>query len=90
MIKLFRRRRPGLTCREVIEVLQSYLDGETDAETARAVAGHLEMCVNCGPEAQMYRDIKVSLRNRATPVDPDVLASLESFGRRLAAGEQFN
>ncbi len=87
MIKLFRRRKSQPTCGEVIEVLQSYLDGEVDAETARSVAAHLEICADCGPEAQVYRDIKQSLRNRSAPVDPTVLAGLEAFGRRLAAGE---
>ncbi|MEZ5379105.1 MAG: zf-HC2 domain-containing protein [Acidimicrobiales bacterium] len=87
MIKLFRRKQSGPTCGEVMEVLQSYLDGEVEAEQARAVAAHLEACAHCGPEAEVYRQIKVSLRHRAAPVDPAVLAGLEAFGRRLAAGE---
>ncbi len=87
MIKLFRRRKTGPTCDQVMEVLQSYLDGEIDVETARAVAAHLDECDQCGPEAQVYAHIKVSLRERSAPVDAEVLAGLEAFGRRLAAGE---
>ncbi len=86
MMKFFRRRKSGPSCEEVMEVLQSYLDGETDAETARSVAAHLEVCEGCGPEAEVFRRIKLSLHQHAEPVDPAVLSSLEAFGRRLASG----
>lgn len=90
MMRWFRRRSASdaqPSCEQVMEVLQSYLDGETDAATARAVAVHLEMCVNCGPEARVFRDIKQSLARKAEPVDPAVLAGLEAFGRRLISSE---
>ncbi len=87
MIKIFGRRKSEPTCEEVMVVLQSYLDGEIDADTARGVAVHLERCERCGPEARVYQQIKTSLHLHALPVDAAVLASLEAFGRRLAAGE---
>jgi anti-sigma factor RsiW len=68
-------------------VLQSYLDGEVDDATARRVAAHLDVCAACGPEADVYRRIKQSLEGAARPIDPEVLAGLERFGRRLAQGE---
>ena len=85
--KLLRRFRGGPSCDEVMEVLQSYLDGEVDLDTARRVAGHLETCTDCGPESEVYRRIKTALARSAEPVDPDILAGLHSFSARLLAGE---
>ena len=87
MRRWLRRRSPGLSCDEVLAVLQQYLDGEVDATTAQQVAVHLDVCEGCGPEAEVYRNIKRSLQRRAEPVDPQVLADLERFGRRLLDGE---
>ncbi|MEM7272944.1 MAG: zf-HC2 domain-containing protein [Actinomycetota bacterium] len=84
MINRLRQRfRKGMTCAEVMEVLQTYLDGETDVEVARAVAKHLEDCPACDRESEVYRGIKVSLATRQRPVDPDVMASLRRFGEQL-------
>lgn len=85
--KLLNRFRSGPSCDEIMEVLQSYLDGEVDAETARKVAGHLEICTDCDSESEIFRSIKTSLANSAAPVDPEVLASLRAFSDRLVAGE---
>lgn len=85
--KLLNRFRGGPSCDEVMEVLQSYLDGEIDAETARKVAGHLEGCTDCDTESNVYRNIKASLAKSAEPVDPEVLASLRAFSDRLVTGE---
>ncbi len=79
--------RGGPTCAEVMNVLQSYLDGEVDSGTARDVAGHLESCQDCDVESETYRRIKSTLASRAEPVDPDVMASLHAFSDRLVAGE---
>ncbi len=87
MLRWFRRTRSAPTCAEVMEVLQSYLDGEVDEDTARRVAAHLDECVDCGPEAAVYRRIKFSLHQQARPVDPAILAGLERFGRRIANGD---
>lgn len=85
--KLLNRFRGGPSCDDVMEVLQSYLDGEVDAETARKIAGHLEDCTDCDTESEVYRSIKASLAQSAEPVDPEVLASLRAFSDRLVAGE---
>ena len=39
LARLFRR---GMSCSDVLEVLQSYLDGETDSNVARLVAESIE------------------------------------------------
>lgn len=86
--KLIQFFRPdGMSCDEVMEVLQAYLDGEVDAETARKVAEHLDQCSMCDDESAVFRNIKQSLAARSEPVDPDVMASLRAFGDRLVSGE---
>ncbi len=82
--KLFRR---GMSCEDVLEVLQSYIDGETDDETARRVIGHLDGCERCDRETHVYRRIKLSLRGRERPIDPEIRAALTRFGERVANGE---
>lgn len=80
LLKMFRR---GRSCEEILEVLQSYLDGEIDAETARSVAVHLHDCTECDRESQLYQIIKASLAARRRPVDPEVLDALRRFGDQL-------
>lgn len=75
------------SCKETLEGLQSYLDGEVDDETARRMASHLDHCTDCDVEADVYRNIKASLASNAESVDPEVLASLQAFSARLVAGE---
>lgn len=85
--RFLQRFRRDLSCDQVMEVLQSYLDGEVDIETARRVAGHLSTCSDCDLESVTYRRIKVALATTAEPVDPEIMASLRSFSSRLVADE---
>ncbi len=81
------------TCAEAFEVLQSYLDGEVDADVARAVARHLEQCVDCATEFEVYDRIRWSLalqaadlvpgEEAAPPIDPVVRERLEGFVRSV-------
>ncbi|MEM8925353.1 MAG: zf-HC2 domain-containing protein [Actinomycetota bacterium] len=73
----------GMSCAEVADVMQSYLDGETDAATAKRVAAHLAKCRDCDIEVQVYDRICTSLRRRQVEVDPEILAALETFGHNL-------
>lgn len=83
-----RRRGPvPLSCHEVAERLQAYLDGEVDETTAHLVASHLEDCRMCGLEAETYERIKAALAAERPEVPPDSLARLREFGDRLARGE---
>lgn len=81
---VFRRLfRKELSCQEVMEVLQSYLDGETDAAVARDVAAHLAKCPLCEGESQIYDRIRASLSHRQVAVDPQVMQALNSFSQQL-------
>lgn len=79
----FRRRRPAVDCREVGRVLQSYLDGEVEDDFAAKIGDHLEMCRDCGLEAETYQRIKLSLGARLPEVDDEAIARLREFGEGL-------
>lgn len=85
MKRLLGKLRGELSCNEILEVLQSYLDGETDEETARNVSIHLAGCTNCCRESEVYQNIKTSLASRQKPVDADVMDALRSFSDQLMA-----
>ncbi len=73
-------------CHQVAKVLQSYLDGETEAPTSRMVAEHLEVCRKCGLEASTYLAIKTAIAANASemaPVDNDAVARLRDFADGL-------
>ncbi len=73
-------------CHQVAKVLQSYLDGETEAPTSSMVAEHLEVCRKCGLEASTYLAIKTAIAANApetTPVDNDAVARLRDFADGL-------
>jgi len=67
------------SCREIAKVLQTYLDGQTDDNTAQRVARHLEACRRCGLEARTYREIKAALARRVPIVDELAPERLRTF-----------
>ena len=74
-----------LSCPEVGRLLQHYLDRELDdPNEIDALAAHLDECERCGLEADTYRHIKEALEQRRTPVPPESIDRLRSFGERLA------
>jgi anti-sigma factor RsiW len=81
---LFRRANRPLSCHQVAERLQAYLDDEIDDLTARRIAHHLEDCRRCGLELSVYTEIKQSLSSRGAPVDRSAVERLRAFGERLA------
>ena len=83
MMRILNKLRGAMSCGEVLKVIQAYIDGEIDADTARKVASHLEKCDRCQEEETIYEQIKVSLHRRRHDVDMDVLDQLMSFGERL-------
>ncbi len=86
-------RRPWLTrfrrlsCHEVAEVIQAFLDDEADELAARRVARHLKDCRRCGMEAATYVAIKGALSQRRPVPDPGSIQRLRAFGEMLASGQ---
>ncbi len=86
-LSMWRRMRGSAeiaSCREVGNVLQTYLDGELDELAARRITRHLALCRRCGMEASAYAEIKASLaRNGKHGIDPAAVDRLRDFGQRL-------
>ncbi len=89
MMKLRRRTPPGaMSCHQVGEVLQQYLDGHIDADSASRIEVHLDECRRCGMEADTYERIKSTLAAQRPQVPDEAVARLREFGERLARGEE--
>lgn len=44
-----------MTCRELIEFLMAYLDGELEADRREAFERHLKVCASCVAYVETYR-----------------------------------
>lgn len=89
-MKIFGRvigTRRQLSCHQVGQVLQTYLDEELDGATAAKVAAHLEDCRRCGLERETYEALKASLLKVPGDLGEAPVARLREFGERLARGE---
>lgn len=87
-MRLFGRTPRSMSCHQVGTVLQQYLDGDIDAETAQRIEEHLEECRRCGMEAETYERIKSTLAAQRSAVPDDSVERLREFGERLARGEE--
>lgn len=89
IMKLFGRKPPGgMSCHQVGEVLQQYLDGHIDDERASRIEQHLEECRRCGMEADTYERIKATLAAQRSDIPQESVDRLRAFGERLARGEE--
>lgn len=77
-----------VSCREALERVFEWLDGELDPELAREVGEHLSVCAGCFPVLSFERSFREALRRipQGAPPSEDlrkqILASLESAGLR--------
>jgi hypothetical protein len=81
-----RMHRNRMMCAHVMDILQEYLDGRLDAHTARLAAAHLDMCKDCGLEAETYATIKQALFELGTP-PADAVDRLRNFAEALSDGQ---
>jgi len=79
------KERPGLTCREAVEQLWAYIDGELPAGDADRVHAHLDACGACSPQHDYQRAFLEFLKAQARS-GPGVPAELRRriFLRLLA------
>lgn len=76
-----------MTCREVALRLQTYLDGELDPDRMATIHQHLDACVQCGLEADVFTSIKNDLAQHARPVNAEAIARLRAFSEQITSGE---
>lgn len=79
--------RKQMSCHQVGQVLQAYLDDELDDDVARKVAVHLEHCRRCGLEVETYEALKASLQRGPAGLEAEPVTRLRELGERLARGE---
>lgn len=73
-----------MNCREVARRIQTYLDGELDEARRSALQAHLDACVDCGLEADVFDSIKKDLAAASPPRDDAAIARLRSFTDGIA------
>lgn len=73
------REVAGIRCREVLERLSSYLDGELSDEEKRRIDGHLLGCDHCVSFGGQFGEAMAALRSelqRAADLNEDVARRL--------------
>jgi mycothiol system anti-sigma-R factor len=73
-----------MECREALEQLWEYLDGELAAKEAEAVEGHLAGCPDCDPRCRFDRAFLVVIV-RSLSATPSAPAGLRHAVRALLA-----
>lgn len=78
-------------CKRVGKLLQSYIDGEVDIDQIELISNHLETCLKCGMNYEIYSDIKHALqlghfKNGALHEDALALQRLKRFVSTLDEG----
>jgi mycothiol system anti-sigma-R factor len=73
----------GDECREALQRLQTYLDGECEASLEVAIRRHLDDCPPCLGRADFERELRAIIARRCKDVAPQglidrVIASLRS------------
>ena len=76
------RRKAGISCARVQDLVQTYLDGELVGPERERLVAHLDRCRPCGVEAATYERIKASL---ATPAPADAIERLQRFATSITS-----
>ena len=77
------RRRPSLVCREAVELVTDYLEGELAERDRRRLETHLAGCPHCSEYlAQMRRTLDLLGRIEPEALDPRVQDELVALYRR--------
>lgn len=63
-----------LSCRQVEQIVQAFLDGELPPHQAANVEVHLDRCRDCGIEADRIDRVRSALARLRAPLDPASLA----------------
>lgn len=64
------REVAGIRCREVLERLSAYLDGELPRREVERVEAHLRGCDRCARFGGAFGDVVAGLRRRLGPAEP--------------------
>ena len=72
---------PALSCREIVELVTDYLEGDLDADTTTALEEHLDLCPGCARYVEQIRETVATLRDVGSDnLSPETQAGLlEAF-----------
>jgi len=73
---------PDLTCTEVQDTLEAYLDDELDADTSASIALHVESCATCQDEVRFVEAISGALHELPRPEpSPKIFDAVSDYVR---------
>lgn len=76
-----------LRCRDIVDLLDDYLDRALDDEVARALEAHLEGCVDCAAFLETYRGtVRASRALRESELPAQLRERLVTFLRQRPGG----
>ncbi len=71
-----------ITCKDLVDLLSDYVDGELDWATARRLKKHLRGCVDCTAFLNTFRKTRAMTREAAeAAMPPELRARLRRFLR---------
>ncbi len=71
-----------MTCKDLVDLLSEYVDGELDRATARRLEQHLRGCVECTAFLNTFRKTRAMTREAAeAAMPPELRARLRRFLR---------
>ncbi len=73
-----RRQQRAVVCRQLVEMVTDYLEGDLDPAARAAVEAHLTVCQHCtGYVQQVRRMLELTAElNKPSEVPPDLLNTL--------------
>lgn len=82
--------KPYITCREVLDFLMAYLDGELTPEQLHEFERHLRVCPSCVNYLESYKETirlgKAAMQDLDAPPDASVPEGLVRAIRQALAG----
>lgn len=83
MIRVFRRRRRAIVCRQAVELMAAYLDGALDDRDRDRLEEHLAACPHCSEYLAQIR-ITIDALGRVEPeeLSEEALDDLVSLYRQ--------
>ena len=75
-----------LSCREIVELVTDYLEGDLDADTTTALEIHLDLCPGCARYVEQIRETittlgEVSSDNLTDEAQAGLLEAFKAFRR---------
>ena len=77
-----------LSCREIVELVTDYLEGDLDADTTTALETHLDLCPGCARYVEQIRETvatlgDVSSDNLSAEAQEGLLEAFRDFRRPM-------